>query len=488
MAPEKQAKAVKLVKQAKVTAAQRKAMLDRMRLGLSTWVAMRYAGVTRKQYQLLHDEDDDFAEAVELATAEGALALAAKKNGKKKPLSLLPIPAPPPRAPAPPPTIPPPLVTGGATSWVTIWTKIREEAAELGAGETGQLLWVERACVKAGMHALDRQWLWHFQEFYRSKKRMDVGRFGLRGAKSDSCCRAITAEVLLTPRRLEPGVVGVCPVIAQNMKEADDRFDTIVQVLSSCGLTDLTGMREPKAEGFQRGGGGSGARVISLRDAQNYNVEFRVYPASISGAAGFTGIAGFCDEVDLWGKEMGANPAKHVFQVLLARYTTQPTAKLHVMSASYNAKSAHAAMVAAGDTALQRVARLGEEGARIDTEARARLAVAIGSRDPLLLTPADPTSTDVPCWVSNPVAPIEECYTLAECDIKRMVSLYGGRLNTFGGQAASMGLEDLRALGERNRKLNSGGERGQLMSFDGLPSWDPRSHGRGMPGSGEPSL
>ena len=459
----------------------------RLRQGLTTWAAIRYAKVSRKQFQLLHDEDDDFAEAVEIATAAGALAQA-KKTGKKV-APALPIPDPPRRAPDPPPTIPPPLITSGETPWVTVWAQIRRDAAQLAAGEFGQLLWVEQACVKAGMHPLDRQWLWHFQEFYASKKRMDVGRYGLRAAKSDSNCRAITAEVLLTPRRLEPGFVGVCPVMSSNMGEADDRFDTIVQVLSACGLTDLTGLRLPQEDGFQRSGGGSSARVISLRDAQGYKVEFRIYPASISGAAGFTGIAGFCDEVDLWGKEAGANPAKRVFEVLLARYATQPTAKLHVMSASYHHDSEHAAMIAAGDTALQRVARLGADGAAKDTEARATLAVSVGSRDPLLLTPADPKSTDIPCWVSNPIAPIEQCYSLAKGDIKRMMFLYGGRLNPSAGRAAVMGLEDLRYLGERNRQLCSGaGQRGELMGFDDLPSWDPRSRGRRMPGSGEPSI
>lgn len=480
-----------LTQQSKVSPEQKSAILARLRLGLSSWAAIRYANVSRKQYQLLHDEDDDFAEAVELATAAGQVAEAAKKKkGKKASPSLLPIPESPRRAPPPPPTIPPPLVTvGGETSWVAIWSQIRKEAAELAPGEYGQLLWVERACVKAGMHPLDRQWLWHFQEFYASKKRVDVGRYGLRAAKSDSNCRAITAEVLLSPRRLEPGFVGVCPVMSSNMTEADDRFDTIIQVLSACGLTDLTGMRQPEAEGFQRAGGGSSARVISLRDAQGYKVEFRIYPASISGAAGFTGIAGFCDEVDLWGKEAGANPAKRVFEVLLARYLTQPTAKIHVMSASYHRESEHAAMIAAGDTPVQRVARLGVDGAAKDTEARATLAVAIGSRDPLLLTPSDPKSTDIPCWVSNPVAPIEECYRLAKGDIKRMMFLYGGRLNPSGGRAVSMGIEDLQALAERNRQLVSGaGQRGDLMGFDDLPSWDPRSRGRRMPGSGEPSV
>jgi hypothetical protein len=454
----------------------RETILRELRNGKSLADAARAAKLSKPRLQALLDEDDSFASEVENATAAGDM------NTRPGMLPLPPTMRPP---PPPIPTPPPPLneVTGGDSgpSWTDRWANIRGEAAALGLGETGFLMWVERACIRAGLHALDRQWLWHFSEFYESKKTLDSGRWGLRAAKSDSNCRAVSAEVMMKERRLEPGVVGVCPVMSANMREADDRFDTIVSVLAACGLEDKTGQRgseEPHT--FQRAGGGNSARVIALKDGQGQKVEFRIYPASVAGAAGFTGIAGLCDEVDLWGKEQGANPAKRVFEVLLARYVTQPGAKLHVVSASYNPESEHAKMIAEGDTNLQRVARLGELGAQKDTEARATLAVIIGSSDPLLLTPSSPKSVDIPCWVSNPIAPIEECYKAAKGDIKRMMFLYGGRVNTQAGKFPGMTVEDLRALGDMNRKIlqrGAGGQstQGDLMRFDGLPSWDPRS-------------
>lgn len=470
---------------AEVIAAKRTKFLEALRAGDTMVNAAKVARSTLATIQKMIADDDDFAEAVELAVATaGAYAVEEERPEESTPGVPPAVPPPVIASPAAPE---PPTVTSSSEppSWVERWATIRAEAAQLGKGGSGQLLWVERQCVQGGMHPMDPQWLWHFSEFYNSQKMLDVGRFGLRAAKSDSCCRAIAAEVLLTQRRLEPGVVGVCPVMSQNMREADDRFDTLVQVLTACGIADLTGTRS-KEDGFQRSGGGNNARVIALRDGDGHPVEFRIYPASVAGAAGFTGIAGFCDEVDLWGKEQGANPARKVFEILLSRYATQPTAKLHVMSASYHHESEHAKMVALGDTTLQRVARLGVEGARKDTEARARLAILINSSDPLLLTPSLPESTDIPCWVSNPVAPIENCYKQSRENIRTMIFLYGGKVNPAGGRQATVTLDEMRALSEANRRLVGGSnERDSLIRFDGLPSWDPRSRFRG---SGERSM
>lgn len=464
---------------AEVIEAKRAKFLEALRAGDSMALAAKAARSTLATIQKMVADDDDFAEAVELATAVGGTKAAPEVA---PPVSE---PSPPddqpaaPDDPTPTITVEPPL----PPSWEERWSKIRAEAAQLGKGGTGQLLWVEQQCVKAGMHPMDPQWIWHFSEFYASQKMLDVGRFGLRAAKSDSCCRAIAAEVLLTQRRLEPGMVGVCPVMSRDMREADGRFETLVQVLSACGIADLTGTRS-REDGFQRSGGGNGARVIALRDGEGHPVEFRIYPASVAGAAGFTGIAGFCDEVDLWGKEQAANPARKVFEILLSRYATQPTAKLHVMSASYYHESEHAKMVALGDTPLQRVARLGVEGARKDMEARARLAILINSSDPLLLTPSLPESTDIPCWVCNPVAPIENCYKQSRGNIRQMIYLYGGRVNPAGGRHPTVTIDEMRALGEANRRLvgNADSPRDALIKFDGLPSWDPRSRYGGSGG------
>jgi hypothetical protein len=106
----------------------------------------------------------------------------------------------------------------------------------------------------------------------------------------------------------------------------------------------------------------------------------------------------------------------------------------------------------------QRVSRLGELGARLDTEARGRLAAMLCSSDPLLLTPGDPLSTDLPTWVTNPTkCPIETCYELADGNLARMISLYGARPDIAGTDDAAsareqiMGIDALR--GDRSRPI-----------------------------------
>jgi hypothetical protein len=81
------------------------------------------------------------------------------------------------------------------------------------------------------------------------------------------------------------------------------------------------------------------------------------------------------------------------------------------------------------------VARLGRLGAARDEESRRRLAAKIGSVDPRLLAPADPTSTDVPCWATSPVATIETCYDLSRSRLGPMFGRYGGRPDEAGDGA-----------------------------------------------------
>lgn len=342
--------------------------------------------------------------------------------------------------------------------------------------------WVERRCVRAGLHEMSEVWDAHALAFYASGKKVDVGRAGLRAAKSDSVCRLVVAESLFATRLLEPGLIGVCPVIAQRQSEASDRFNTISQIIRACGLQEVQRAAKLGVDTFQRAGGGASALTISLQDLQEHPIEFRIYAATMSGAVGFTGISGFCDEVDLWGQDKGANPAERVIELLLTRFTTQPGAKLHLMSASYRQDSYHAKMVAKGDTALQRVMRLGEIGAAKDFAARQALfeflkknpaELAKNPRaEALLSVPGDPNAVDIPAWASNPVASIESCYALAKENIEHMLQLYGGRVRQGG--ATLSGIEGLIEANQRLANLETGTR--DLMKFESITDrLDPRS-------------
>lgn len=351
----------------------------------------------------------------------------------------------------------------------TAGDRARAEAAALGVGRAGQLRWVEsKGAAFPGLHPLDPQWFWHFDEFYASGKFLDVGRWGVRAAKSDSCCCALVSEVLLTPRELT--VVGVCPILSSNMREAGDRFDTVKKYLRAIGLNEVQRI-EPDAGSFKSSGGGNSALVIELKDFDGHDCEFRIYAATERGVAGCTAISGLGDELDLWGEATGKNPADKVVEMFVSRFTTQPNAKLHLMSATYDRKSYHASMIESGDTPRQRVARLGARGAAKDTADRRALAARIKSTDPLLLAASDSRSTDIPCWVSNPKAPIDDCYSKMDGNLPRMFAKYGGRPE-FAGDESPLTLEDAEWMAEQNRELSRPLDDRQ-RSADGLFDYGP---------------
>jgi hypothetical protein len=323
---------------------------------------------------------------------------------------------------------------------------VRHEAeAEFGSGLglAGTLKWVDSRCAKVpGWHHLDPWWIYAFTDpslgFYASKKTVMTCRKGLRAGGSSSATRALGNDALFTLRELDPGTIGVIPIISSSRDEATGRFVTLRQQFRACGLSPAKGDEEEGAQIIPGGLGGeykssraqSGGGLIKVLDSQGHSLEFAVLPALKRSGVGYTAVDGFIDESDLWPNdpETHVNPAGDVIGFVLERLTTQIAAHLYVFSASYNAESAHKALVDEGDTAIQHLARLGLEGARIDERERRRLAEAIGSTDPRLLAPGDPMSPDIPAWVTNPkLADIERCYAFAKQDLRRMLARYGGR-------------------------------------------------------------
>ena len=339
------------------------------------------------------------------------------------------------------------------------WGTVRVEAKALASGPLGTLMWIDARCQLIDMHPLDAWWIETFASFYASGKMVLTGRVGLRGAKSVSIPRALVNDALFAERSLDPGTVGVIPIMSTDRTEATDRFVTIRKILRACGFSPA---KPDDLEGMIPGGGlageytattlPSGGGVIRTTDSQGHAIEFRIYPAKRTGAVGYTGIGGFCDEVDLWVDDKGANPAEEVLDLLLNRFTTQPTARLYIFSASYHATSAHARKVAEGDTMIQHVARLGVLGAARDTAARRALAALIKSADPRLLEASNPASRDVGAWVCNPSAPIDRCYALSKERLGMLLARYGGRPSE-APQADGTG--QCVGLAERTRELNA---------------------------------
>lgn len=328
------------------------------------------------------------------------------------------------------------------------WAVARREAGAIEPGHIGTLRWIDMRCQMAGMHALDAWWVDDLRGFYASGKMVHPVRVGLRGAKSSTFCEALVNDGLFGLCDTGPETVLVIPIMSSDRTEATDRFFTIRAVLAACGVgsdkdDDPGGV---KADGldmiYTSSTLPSGGGVIKVTDSQRHAVQFRIYPARITGAVGYTAKSGLCDEVDLWPADLGvdpndvarqsdkgkANPADVVLDRLMERFTTTfTTAHLYVASASYKGNdSAHARRIDRGDKGVQYVARLRALGAARDTAARRRLAASIGSTDPRLLAEADPLSTNIPAWVSSPVAPIETCYALSDMRIGPMLGRYGG--------------------------------------------------------------
>ncbi len=120
-----------------------------------------------------------------------------------------------------------------------------------------------------------------------------------------------------------------------------------------------------------------------------------------------------------------------------------------------------------------------------------RLAAAVMIDHPLLLAPPlVPDCTDIPCWVTNPVAPIESCYQKANGDIRRMFSLYGGRPDLSDGGTENAAAQCMLAASITGRLASHGGTRRPMpaiMPLRGAPPGDPRYAGPQAHASGKRS-
>lgn len=346
------------------------------------------------------------------------------------------------------------------------YSRVMAEAKDLyGPGRLGMLKWIDRRgqMMKPALHAMEPLWLAAFGEYYASGNLIMLARKGLRAGGSSSACPALTRCALLGRRKLDAGTIGVIPIMSATRDEADGRFVTIRSYLRACGLTppkkknqdedegDEDGIRYEVAPGgiegtFRSRRSTSGGGVIAIQDRYDHRIQFRILPALVKHGVGYTGVAGFADESDLWPNdpEHHVNPAEKILDRISERFTTtyddaaltdpsvDPGAEMLVFSASYNADSAFkravdAAMKNGKADPLTHLVLLGEEGARRDEVSRRRLAYSIGSTDARLLAPGNPASPDLPAWAFNPSESIEKCHAFSKGDVSRMLAKYGGR-------------------------------------------------------------
>jgi hypothetical protein len=304
-----------------------------------------------------------------------------------------------------------------------------DDCSAFGVGPMARLLWLDAKLVERMFPPISAWWREALTQFYASGKRWFVARVGRRGGKSSTLCRVAVAEAIWTERELPPGTIGVFSVISVDMAEATDRIDTIEAILVAMGYRKVEGEPTNRTE-FVRSTKNSRPR-IALQDAQGHAIEFRVYPATISGVSGHTSIGSLCDEAAKWRDEKtAANPADQVLKSIMPAMATQRAAHLFLISSAFSTIDRHHDAINDGDDERQFVARLYADGCERDRAQRleaARLlrqqaSATFSAHDRAAKLKAaeqledsagklDATSTNVPTWIANPTRTIEETRT-----------------------------------------------------------------------------
>ena len=200
-----------------------------------------------------------------------------------------------------------------------------------------KLMWLDERLTRSGFPSMSDWWKQTLGDFYQSKRRRLILRVGRRGGKSSTLSRVAVAETLWGSHKIPPGDVGYWPVISTTKDEANQRLVTIRAILDCIQVP-----YRPVESGL-------------LVDGRN--VGFKVFPATIAGVSGFTGIGVLADEVAKWrDKETGANPATEVLRSLTPTMATQPHARAFLCSSPFSTIDAHAEAYDRGNTDTQMVA------------------------------------------------------------------------------------------------------------------------------------
>ncbi len=284
--------------------------------------------------------------------------------------------------------------TGRAKKEGDRWAIVRDDAAKLGPGLFGLLLWVDALLTSKGFPPLSPWWRWTLGAFYALGIRWLVLLVGRRGGKSSTLCRVAVVEAIFGDHVLSPGDPLVWPIFSTDMAEARGRLRMIAAVLGVLGIEYAEGTIQ-------------GRPRITTTTIAGAPLEFRVYPATVAGASGFTAPGVTCDEEAKWrDEESGANPAREVLRAVRPTMATQPRAHGYRCSSAFAESGTHHEAVTSGDGALQVVARLGPflDDARAgfyrvaDLEVDPDAAHAIREHADALTE----SSTAIPSWVANP--------------------------------------------------------------------------------------
>lgn len=324
-------------------------------------------------------------------------------------------------------------------------------------GDTPEERWagfVESKLVEQGQPAFSPWWFGTIdqpgvlRQFWRSSKSTLVVLGANRSVKTHTISLAAAVpELIFRERQAVGGTELVWASMSANVGLANASIKLFANALRALGYTEVsrrskeTVARLEPATFFVREWSTSSPGAVEFLDAHGVKVEYRSFPASITGASGYTAPGMTLDEVGAW---ECANPGQ-VVETAGGRTYRQRGAHQYLVSRAFSVDDVLYRMAMRGDSEGLFVARLGERGAADDERARLWLRDHLRARgdfelaaDERLIEQADPSSPLIPAWVG--LSPAEESMAdawsrasagagleVGETPLDGLFRVYGGR-------------------------------------------------------------
>ena len=260
-------------------------------------------------------------------------------------------------------------------------------------------------------------WEQTLDAFYRSGKTTLCAAVAYQGGKSRTMAACIAGLTIANQTKALAGDSLKSAIVSANLPEAGQRRDGISAALKSLGFARLD--RYSEAEGLREGeyavqGSPGGRTSIKFNDLAGNTTEIATGP-NTAEFTGFQSITFGLDEFGLYPHDQ----APKILENAVARFTSYQGAKLFIISRPYADDCPMSKICSIGDNDDRVVARVGVEGARADTDAKAMLRAFFELRatearspverrnyaawaiDPRIQSGAAPEDWRIPTWVAR---------------------------------------------------------------------------------------
>jgi hypothetical protein len=293
--------------------------------------------------------------------------------------------------------------------------------------------------------------------------------------------RIAVADGLFGERKIPPGQRWIYPFVSVRTGEAAQR---VIELEAALRALELDVHRKMLSSG----------PLIELEDARGQPITFLSMACTIAGLSGQNSIGVIFDEEAKMRDEItNASPAREVLASIIQTFRSRPGIRGVRCSSPWSTTGSHAESIAEGPTATNYIGRIGERflPAAIEglhevaqwEEQQGDAAAAWMIRQYAATVTAD--SPNVPTWIGNPtisaIASREGVNALARSareGTPRVVVWLRENASVPMPAATTAHVGDFSGLAAENRRMVSGSGSG-LKTFNGLPSWDPRSMDHG---------